>query len=127
MPPPSRSVKRPALISAIKSEYAPPKGFISQEERQRRSAKAADRQRSLEAKAQLRQREAEAKERAKAEAIVQFWSAFSGTERERMQQDALREANALQRELVERGGVLSETARKSILDAYALKRMQNGG
>ena len=58
---------------------------------------------------------------------MQFWSAFSGTERERMQQEALREANALERELVARGGVLSETARKNLLDAYALKRMQNGG
>ena len=125
----SRVSRNPAgfLISAIKSEYAPPKGFISQEERQRRSAKAADRQRNLEVRAQLRLREAEARERAKGEAIEQFWKSFSSAERERMQQEALREANALERELVERGGVLSETARKNLLDAYALKRMQHGG
>jgi len=49
---------------------------------------------------------------------------MSEGERLRLEEEALKEAKGLQREIIERGGVLAQPAGKAILSAYALKIMQ---
>ena len=115
------------LVSSIRSRYAPPKGFVTREERALREQKAAERKRNLE----QRQREREARQQeqvhARDQAIEQFWQSLSDEERLRFEQEALNEAKGLPREILARGGALAQTARKTILDAYAVKMMQASG
>ena len=63
----------------------------------------------------------EAQRTAKETAIQGFWQSLSDEERQRSEGEALASANALQRGLIEGTGPLAEAARKSLLDAYALK------
>ncbi len=115
------------LISSIRSRYAPPQGFVTSAERSLRDKKAAERKHKLE----QRQREQEARQqaqvRARDEAIERFWQSLSAEERLRLEQEALNEAKGLPRGILDRGGALAHTARKSILDACALKLMQVAG
>lgn len=114
------------LVASIRSEYAPPKGFVSAEEHARRAAQAEERKRKEEARqAALAAREVEAA-RLRSEAIRRFWDSVSERERARLQAEALSTATPVQRELIERGGSFSEATRQAVLDAYALQVMQQG-
>lgn len=69
--------------------------------------------------------EAEAtSERAREEAIRRFWISQSDEERREMESDALAQASTIQQEVLNRGGLLSEATRKSLLDSYALRLLQ---
>lgn len=112
------------LISSIKGEYAPPKGFLSREERERRERKIAEKRRRAEEREKRAEEEKAAKDHARAVEIERFWETLSRQERARLEAEALDQAATLQRQLAGRKGSLGEAARKSILDGYALKMMQ---
>lgn len=114
------------LISSIKSEYAPPREFVSREERERREVQAAERKRRAEERARVKEMLEQQKEAAKADAIVRFWQSFSNEERQRLESDALAQASSLEKDLLERGGTFAVVTKKSLLDAYALKVLQEG-
>ena len=114
------------LIASIRSEYAPPKGFLSPEEREKRARAAEQRKRKAEEQRQREQEREEAKGKAREEAIQQFWSALSTEERQRMQKEALDNADAFNRNLIARHGPLAEAARKAVLDEYALTVLSKG-
>ena len=109
------------LIASIKGEYAPPKGFVSQEERQRRDAQAAQRKRREEQRAHEENQKEIAQREAREAAIKGFWLSHSDDERQRMEAEALAAANSFQHDLITGTGPLAEITRKSLLDAYALK------
>ena len=109
------------LLSAIRGEYAPPRGFLdraAQEERR----KEAERRRDREARRRERQEAAtRAKEEAREQAVQQFWQTLSAAERERLEQDALSRMSVAQRKMLDQGGTLAAVTRKALLDAYALR------
>ena len=112
------------LVASIRGEYAPPKGFISQEDRERRAKETADRQRRIEERRQRQETVRQAKVQAREAAVQQYWQALSEEERNRQEQEALREAKPLEKKLIAKPGPLSEATRKTILDGYALKALQ---
>ena len=114
------------LISSIKSEYAPPREFVSREERAQRESQAAERKRRAEERAREQAALAQAKQTAKDEAIERFWQSFSNEERNRLESEALAQASSLERDLLDRKGTLAGVTRKSLLDGYALKMLQQG-
>jgi hypothetical protein len=112
------------LISSIKGEYAPPKGFLTRHERERHERRIAEKKRRAEERKIRAEEEKAAKERARDVEIDRFWKTLSPQERTRLELEALEQAGTLQRELAGRKGSLGEAARKAILDAYALKMMR---
>jgi plasmid replication initiation protein len=114
------------LVSSIKSEYAPPKGFIKPEERERRANEAAERKRKVEDKRRQAQEREEAKALAREQTIKKFWDSFSEEERQKMEQQAIAQASDLERDLIKKGGALGVAARKNALDAYALTCLSHG-
>ena len=114
------------LIASIKAEYAPPKNFISRDEQAKRETQAAERKRRAEERARESTEKENAQRLAKETAIQGFWQSLSDEERQRMETEAISEANALERDLIERRGAFAEATRKTLLDAYALRIMQQG-
>lgn len=114
------------LISSIKSEYAPPKAFVGREEQARRAAQAAERKERAEERARAKAEQENAKQTARETAIRNFWASFSDEERKRLEAEAWEAANNLQRELIGRGGAFAQATKTSLLDAYALKVLQQG-
>ena len=51
---------------------------------------------------------------------------MSDQERGRLESEALASAGKLERDLLERGGAFACTTKKEVLDAYALKVLQEG-
>jgi hypothetical protein len=124
----ARVSRNPAgfLITSIKGEYAPPKGFLTLEQKQARERKAAERKRKAEERQKRLAAEQEAKNHAREIAVRQFWKSLSDEERVRLEQEAIEQAPMLQRRLLENEGSLADAAKKSILEAYALKLMAAG-
>ena len=58
--------------------------------------------------------------------IACFWQSLSETERPRLEQEALTQGHAFQRNLAAQDGKLGAAARKNLLDALALKMLQAG-
>ena len=112
------------LISSIKSEYVPPKGFVGREEQARRAEQAAGSKKSAEERLRAKAEAEDAQRVAKQTAIHDFWESVSDDERRHLETEALETANELERDLIKRGGPFAETTRKSLLDAYALKILQ---
>ncbi|MBL9170407.1 MAG: replication initiator protein A [Verrucomicrobiales bacterium] len=114
------------LVASIRTDYSPPKGFVSREERDRQNEiRIKGRQKAEERELAARARE-EAKVREKDAEIEKFWNSLSETERSRAQGEALARAKPFERELVGKGGTLGKVALKAILEAYALKLMGVG-
>lgn len=112
------------LISAIKSEYVPPKGFEGREARERKAKAAAERKRRDEERQRLARDAELARERAREEAIRDFWNAQSDDGRRAMEREALSQATAIEQEILDRGGHFAEATRKTLLDAYAMRLLQ---
>ncbi|MCX6924867.1 MAG: hypothetical protein NT154_16895 [Verrucomicrobia bacterium] len=112
------------LVASIRGEYAPPKGFIPQRQREQRATEAAEQQRRLEERRQKQEAARQAKAQARDEAVSQFWQSLSEPERRRLESEALKQASPVRRRFLEQGGSLGEAARKTILDAYALNLMK---
>jgi hypothetical protein len=112
------------LISSIRSEYAPPKAFLTREEEAKKQAKALERKRRLEEKERAKELERKAKEAAKENAIREFWNTLSDEERAKLETEAIANSSSFEQNVIARGGVLAAATKKSILDSYALKLMQ---
>jgi Replication initiator protein A len=116
------------LASAIRSQYLPPTDFISRQEQARRKENIAQAKRQSQIqieKRALREQDAETK---RLEAISAFWSAMPPQERERREQEAMAQAPAFQKRLLETKGVLAITTKHAVLSNYALKHLnvENG-
>ncbi len=115
------------LVSAIRGEYAPPKDFLTHEERTRRQQEAEAR-RTQEARRRERlEAVLQAKEVAREQAIQQFWQSLPAGERARLEQDALGRIGVAQHKLLAQGGLIAAATRKALLDACALKLMRPEG
>lgn len=108
------------LMSSITHGYTAPRGFApSASERPKFTRKQGAKR---VAKTQRAKGEAE-NEKLRSQAVAQFWNSLSDTERQQAEAQAMIEAGKLTRELLAGGGAFAATARKAILDAYAMKRI----
>jgi hypothetical protein len=114
------------LVASIRGEYAPPKGFVSQQQREQRAQEAAERQRRVAERRQKQEAARQAKTQAREEAVQQFWQSLSEEERRRLETEAYKQASPFQRKYLEHDGALGDATRKAILDAYALNLMKDG-
>jgi hypothetical protein len=114
------------LISAIRGEYAPPKSYQDHEAEKQRKEESEKRRQRAEQRQQQQEIAAREKEQAEQDAIRQFWDSWSIEERSRLEHEALELATPMQHKMLERGGTLAEATRTSLLNAYALKLMQQG-
>lgn len=114
------------LLSSIRGEYVPPREFLNRAADAQRAERLAEGQRRLAERQRQRELETQAKERKRDEAIASFWAALTPPERDRLEAEALAQATALQQTLLTGCGSLAQTTRKTVLDAYALKLLQQG-
>jgi hypothetical protein len=114
------------LIASIRGEYAPPRDFVSQQERERCAKEAVDRQSRLAERERRKEAARQAKAEAREEAVKQFWQSLSEEERRRLETEAFKQASPFRRRYLEHGGSLGEATRKAILDAYALSLLKTG-
>lgn len=121
----SRVSKNPPgyLIASIRSEYHPPRGFLTKEEREKKALKEVERKRKLEEKKQREEERRLKQEQAREDAIKHFWDSLSAEERPRTEEEAIDNAPAFKRDLIRKGGSLAQATRKAILDAYALEML----
>ena len=66
----------------------------------------------------------EAQRKAQEDAIKTFWDSLSDLERMRLEAEALAQATQIESDVIKRGGPFASATKKSLLDAYALKLMQ---
>jgi hypothetical protein len=112
------------LVSSIKSEYAPPKAFLSREEHARHHEQLAERKRRAEERHKAQAHKEEAQLKAREDAIRGFWESLSDSERMHLETEALANATEVQIEVINRGGAFASATKQSLLDAYALRLMQ---
>ncbi len=114
------------LISSIRSDYAPPKEFLSEAERVKRKEQAAARRAREEEKAREAMAQEEQKRIAREKIVKQFWQSCSALERRRMEDEALNGASSVERAVLERGGTFAVATRQALFDAFALKSLEQG-
>ena len=114
------------LISAIKGEYAPPKGFLTREEREKRERELADRKRKLEEKKKEKEDREVALLKAREEVIKHFWDSFSDDERIKMRKQALENATPFDLEIIGKGGQMGKATQQKLLDEFALSILSQG-
>jgi len=114
------------LVSSIRSEYAPPRSFVSQAEQAKRAEAAAERTRKAEARAQRLADQEQERFQARARAVAGFWDSLSPEERKRLEAEALAAAQPSEHRLLRQGGLIAQTTRQNLLDAYALQCLQAG-
>jgi len=114
------------LLSAIRGEYAPPKDFLDHTAQEQRRRETEERRAREARRKEQQQAAAQAKEEARDRAIAQFWQSLSATERQRLEQAALSQATSAQHKMLAQGGTLAAATRKTLLDAHALKSMDEG-
>ena len=112
------------LVSAIKHGYAPPQAFANERAQARAAEEAAKRKTAQERARAERQARQTAVEVQRENRIAAYWQRVPEDERPRQEAEAMTHARALQRQLMHRGGKLGESARKTLLDAYALARLE---
>jgi hypothetical protein len=115
------------LVGAIRSEsgYAPPKGFVSKAERERRqeAKRAKDRK---EADDRRRKQDADAQDRRAKELINGFWEGLSQEQIAEHEAAAIAQADAASLELI-RPGPMKRFGMTAIRQAYARKLLESQG
>lgn len=108
------------LISAIKEQYAPPREFVVQAEREQQVLGARQRRQEAETRREDRARHREQQEHEQTTAIKAFWAAVPEAQKASLETEALGEATAAQRKMMEQPGRIGAAARQAVLDAWAL-------
>ncbi|HMB07331.1 MAG TPA: hypothetical protein VKP69_26820, partial [Isosphaeraceae bacterium] len=112
------------LAQAVREDFAPPPGFESQADREKRRAAEETQRRREQEEARRRQAE-EARERAEQARILDYWHALGPAAQRRLEADALEQADesAAQsyRELLATGNPLAPTVLRCIREAHIRK------
>ncbi|MFO1459291.1 MAG: replication initiator protein A [Verrucomicrobiota bacterium] len=112
------------LVSSIRGEYLPPRGFKSRAETADAEAKAQERALKEEARLERERILAERKLQARQEAITEYWGAMSPEERTRLEGEAIAQAGSFERSLLENGGSLAQATLRKVLEEYALRNLE---
>ena len=128
-----RVSKSPAgyLVESIRKNYAPPRGFESKSERERRVVAEANQRRKVAEAKQQAQAEQEAREAAEQSRIKEFWTVLSPGAREALKQEAFEQQPEMEFIITryhrtKADPELSERYLKMILDGYILKKLAGG-
>jgi len=108
------------LVDSIRKSYSAPKGFISKEERQRRS-EAQQAKDQATANERRRKQEDEAREQAERDAIDHYWASLTPDQKADLEQKAMTQADPETIKLLELGplrGPMRGVAMKIIRDRY---------
>src|SRR5512135_2591984 len=112
------------LAQAIREDFAPPPGFESQADREKRRA-AEEAKRHQEQEEARRRRAEEARERAEQARILEYWNALDLDEQRQLEAEALEQADesAAQsyRELLATGNPLARSVLRCIREAHIRK------
>ena len=115
------------LIAAIRNEYRPPRDFVDQKKPMDSRRKTAKQDSRAEERKRRQDAERETRERDRQRAIAEFWNSLSEEEKRQAETEALEQASPHERSMIAQAGSLGATAKKVVLDAYALKHLQPGG
>jgi hypothetical protein len=124
-----RLSKNPAgyLVESVRKDYAPPRGFVSKAEHERRVAAQEEQRRKVEEARQKAEEEKRAKEDADQARIKAHWSSLSEKQREELTQEAMKQPESgfyvRQYKQAVRDGGRSDFYLKMILDNYILKKL----
>jgi hypothetical protein len=126
-----RVSKNPAgyLAESIRKDYATPRGFESQAEREQRAAAFEEQRRKVEEAKRKAAEEQQAKEEAEQARIKSYWAALTQEQRVRVQEEALRSPGLsfmVKRYKVQKDPELSAYYLKLILDSHILKLLESG-
>ena len=113
-------------MSSIRSEYAPPRAFVSCAEQAKQAEAVAERKRKAEAKAQRLAEQEQQRVQARAQAVDGFWGSLSAEERPRLEAEVLAAAQPSEHRLLRQGGLIAQATRQNLLEAYALQCLQAG-
>lgn len=114
------------LMSSIRGDFAPPKGFVSVAERVKREALAVARRKREDENARAAIVVAERQRQEREEAVKKFWQAWPEEDRQRLEAEILDGASSVERNIMARGGAFAEATRQSLMDAFALKVLEQG-
>lgn len=114
------------LIASIVKRFSSPRDVETKAQREAREAAKAKRAQAVLDREKRRREREEAKEAEREQLIAKFWASLSPNMRAQAEAQAIAKADKFQRDLVERGGLAGEAARKSILNAYALSELAAG-
>jgi hypothetical protein len=98
---------------------------VSREERAKRDELAAQRKLKEAERAKASEDRERANRLAQEAATDHFWQSLSDDERARLEAEALDQATAMQRDLINRGGAFARATKKAVFDAYALKALKD--
>ncbi|MFO0887914.1 MAG: replication initiator protein A [Isosphaeraceae bacterium] len=126
-----RVSKNPAgyLAESIRKDYAAPRGFVSQAERDRRQAELDEQRRKVEEAKRRAAEEQRAKEAAERARIDAFWTKLTEAEQERLKQEALASSSLnfmVRRYKAQQDSTLASTYLQVILDTHILKLLEAG-
>lgn len=114
------------LIASIEKRFASPRDVDTAAQKAARDeAKKKREQAAVERERRKRERE-ESKEIEREQQIAKFWASLSPEMRTQAEAQAIAKADRYQRELLERGGLAGQAARKSIMNAFALSALAEG-
>lgn len=125
----ARVQRNPAgfLVSAIRGEYAAPTEFKTRQERADATERALEAKRKREERQAKEQLRADRKLQARREAAENFWNSFSNEERHQLQEEALRQAGAFEKTLLEHPGPVGVATRQKLLEEFALRSLEAAG
>jgi len=103
------------LVTAIRNGHAPPKGFVSRDERRRREEARQAKERA-EAEERRRRREEETREKAERQAIDAYWSAL--TPEQQAELDAAATAQADPAEVAQESRAIRKLGQRLRRDQY---------
>lgn len=120
-----RTMRNPAgyLVSAIRSEYLPPREYqehLEAVERQRKRQEIETKRRAKEERERLRE---EARIRARQEAVEGFWNGLSDEERTRLESECYEGASVFDARMLRKGGSLADATRTKLLEEFALRHL----
>ena len=113
------------LLSAIRQGYLPPKEFLIQHQHIKQNQSRAELRRQAKEGAREKEQQRLAEEKKQAQVVREFWNSLSDEDRSYEEQEAMRQATPAQRSLVNLPGRIGPTARRNILDNYALRRLSS--
>jgi hypothetical protein len=124
-----RVSKNPAgyLAESIRKKYAPPRGFESKSEKERRLAAESEQRRKVEEAKRQAEAEQKAREEAEQARIKKYWNSLSPARQKALTSEALEQGDmsfAITRyRRTKDDAAVSERYLKMILDAYILKKL----
>lgn len=114
------------LIRSIENRFSTPMDVETAAQKlAKQKAKKAREQAAIE-REQRKQKRLETKEKQREEIINKFWNSLTPEMRTQAEAEALAVADRFQRQLMDRGGLAGDAARKSIMNTYALSVMAQG-